>query len=103
MSHCSARRRPTGLALLAMKDASGPYLTVEADPSLDKQFGKTALAGKFRRCLDDTHRFEPPSRRLRKGRLVTITRFSFPTDIHFGAGARKLVAAHLLRPAASAR
>jgi hypothetical protein len=43
--------RPTGLAFLAMKDASGPYLTVETDPSLDKQFGKTALAGKFRRCL----------------------------------------------------
>ena len=27
---------------------------------------------------------------------MTITRFSFPTTIHFGAGARKLVAAHLL-------
>jgi len=27
---------------------------------------------------------------------MTITRFSFPTPIHFGAGARKLVAAHLL-------
>ena len=26
---------------------------------------------------------------------MTITRFSFPTPIHFGAGARKLVAAHL--------
>jgi len=27
---------------------------------------------------------------------MTITRFSFPTTIHFGAGARKLVAQHLL-------
>jgi alcohol dehydrogenase class IV len=27
---------------------------------------------------------------------MTITRFSFPTTIHFGAGARKLVAAHLI-------
>jgi len=27
---------------------------------------------------------------------MTITRFSFPTTIHFGAGARKLVAEHLL-------
>ena len=27
---------------------------------------------------------------------MTITRFSFPTTIHFGAGARMLVAAHLL-------
>jgi alcohol dehydrogenase class IV len=27
---------------------------------------------------------------------MTITRFAFPTDIHFGAGARKLVARHLL-------
>ncbi len=27
---------------------------------------------------------------------MTITRFSFPTPIHFGAGARKLVSAHLL-------
>jgi hypothetical protein len=42
--------RPTGLTLMAMKDASGPYLTVEADTPLQKQFGKAALAGKFRRC-----------------------------------------------------
>jgi alcohol dehydrogenase class IV len=27
---------------------------------------------------------------------MNITRFAFPTDIHFGAGARKLVARHLL-------
>ncbi len=27
---------------------------------------------------------------------MTITRFAFPTPIHFGAGARRLVAAHLL-------
>jgi len=27
---------------------------------------------------------------------MSITRFAFPTDIHFGAGARKLVGAHLL-------
>lgn len=27
---------------------------------------------------------------------MTITRFAFPTTIHFGAGARRLVAAHLL-------
>jgi len=27
---------------------------------------------------------------------MTLTRFAFPTDIHFGAGARRLVAAHLL-------
>jgi hypothetical protein len=42
--------RPTGLTLLAMKDSTGPYLTVESDPLLQKQFGKPALAGKFRRC-----------------------------------------------------
>ena len=42
--------RPTGLSLLAMSDKTGPYLTVDADPQLQKQFGKTALAGKFRRC-----------------------------------------------------
>ena len=42
--------RPTGLSLLAMSDPSGPYLTVDADAPLQKQFGKTALAGKFRRC-----------------------------------------------------
>jgi hypothetical protein len=41
---------PTGLSFLAMKDKSGPYLTVEADGPLEKQFGKAALAGKFRRC-----------------------------------------------------
>ena len=27
---------------------------------------------------------------------MTITRFAFPTDIHFGAGARALVGPHLL-------
>ena len=27
---------------------------------------------------------------------MTLTRFAFPTPIHFGAGARKVVAAHLL-------
>jgi alcohol dehydrogenase class IV len=27
---------------------------------------------------------------------MNISRFAFPTPIHFGAGARKLVAAHLL-------
>lgn len=42
--------RPTGLALLAMRDKSGPYLQVDADGPLEKQFGKAALAGKFRRC-----------------------------------------------------
>jgi len=42
--------RPTGLSLLAMKDRTGPYLTVDADAPLQKQFGKAALAGKFRRC-----------------------------------------------------
>ena len=42
--------RPTGLSLLAMSDPSGPYLTVDADAPLQKQFGKAALAGKFRRC-----------------------------------------------------
>lgn len=42
--------RPTGLTLLAMSDPSGPYLTVDADAPLQKQFGKAALAGKFRRC-----------------------------------------------------
>jgi len=42
--------KPTGLSLLAMKDASGPYLTVDADASLRKQFGDKALSGKFRPC-----------------------------------------------------
>ena len=42
--------RPVGLSLLAMKDPTGPYLTVDVDPPLRKQFGDAALAGKFRRC-----------------------------------------------------
>jgi len=42
--------QPTGLSLLAMKDASGPYLTVDADAPLRKQFGDKALSGKFRPC-----------------------------------------------------
>jgi len=42
--------RPVSLSLLAMKDATGPYLTVDADPPLRKQFGDKALAGKFRLC-----------------------------------------------------
>jgi hypothetical protein len=41
---------PTGLALIAMKDKTGPYLTIDVDEPLEKQFGKAALAGKFRRC-----------------------------------------------------
>ena len=42
--------RPTGLSLLAMSDKAGPYLSIETDAVLEKQFGKAALAGKFRRC-----------------------------------------------------
>jgi hypothetical protein len=42
--------RGTSLVFMAMKDKSGPYLTVNADAPLQKQFGKAALAGKFRRC-----------------------------------------------------
>jgi hypothetical protein len=38
------------LVFFAMSDKSGPYLTVEADGPTVKQFGKAALAGKFRRC-----------------------------------------------------
>jgi len=42
--------RPSELSFLAMRDQSGPYLTVDADAPLEKQFGKAALTGKFRRC-----------------------------------------------------
>ncbi len=42
--------RGTSLSFLAMKDASGPYLTIDADGPLVKQFGQKALSGKFRRC-----------------------------------------------------
>jgi hypothetical protein len=38
------------LVFFAMGDTSGSYLTVEADGPTLKQFGKPALAGKFRRC-----------------------------------------------------
>jgi hypothetical protein len=41
---------PNGLTLLAMKDKTGPYLSIEGDTSLEKAFGKPALAGKFRHC-----------------------------------------------------
>lgn len=40
----------TRLAFLAMQDKSGRYLTVDADKPMEQQFGKAALAGKFRRC-----------------------------------------------------
>jgi hypothetical protein len=40
----------TQVVFMAMGDKAGPYLTVSADGPLDKQFGKAALAGKFRRC-----------------------------------------------------
>ena len=40
----------TQLVFMAMGDKAGPYLTVSADGPLDNQFGKAALAGKFRRC-----------------------------------------------------
>lgn len=42
--------RPSSLVFLAMTDKAGPYLRIEGDPPLEKQFGKAALAGKFRRC-----------------------------------------------------
>lgn len=42
--------KPGGLAFLAMQDEAGPYLRVDGDPTLEQQFGKAALAGKFRRC-----------------------------------------------------
>jgi hypothetical protein len=42
--------RSVSLSFLAMKDASGPYLSIDADGPLIKQFGQKALAGKFRRC-----------------------------------------------------
>lgn len=42
--------RGTSLTFMAMKDQAGPYLTVDAYGPLEKQFGKAALAGKFRRC-----------------------------------------------------
>ncbi len=41
---------PTGLTLLAMEDEAGRYLSIDADTPLQKQFGKPALAGKFRHC-----------------------------------------------------
>ncbi len=42
--------RPTGLTFLAMKDQIGPYLSIDADTPLEKQFGKAVLTGKFRQC-----------------------------------------------------
>lgn len=38
------------LVFFVMNDAFGPHLTVQADGPTLKQFGKPALAGKFRRC-----------------------------------------------------
>jgi hypothetical protein len=38
------------LVFFAMSDKAGPYLTVDADGPTARQFGKAALAGKFRRC-----------------------------------------------------
>jgi hypothetical protein len=42
--------RGSSLSFLAMKDAKGPYLTVDADGPLVKQFGQQALSGKYRHC-----------------------------------------------------
>ena len=38
------------LVFFAMNDKSGSHLTIEADGPTLKQFGRPALAGKFRRC-----------------------------------------------------
>jgi hypothetical protein len=38
------------LVFFAMSDQSGSYLTLQPDGPTLKQFGKPALAGKFRRC-----------------------------------------------------
>ena len=42
--------RPTQLVFFVMSDKSGSYLGIQADGPLLAQFGKPALAGKFRRC-----------------------------------------------------
>ena len=42
--------RGASLTFMAVKDKAGPYLTVQSDEPLEKQFGKAGLAGKFRRC-----------------------------------------------------
>lgn len=42
--------RGGSLSFLAMKDAQGPYLTIDADGPLVKQFGQQALSGRFRHC-----------------------------------------------------
>ncbi len=44
--------------------------------------------------IDHDERFAPQVQDRKT--IMSITRFSFPTTIHFGAGARKLVADHLL-------
>ena len=40
----------TQLVFFVMSDKSGSYLGIQADGPLLAQFGKPALAGKFRRC-----------------------------------------------------
>ncbi|HOM12866.1 MAG TPA: hypothetical protein PLB41_06070 [Rubrivivax sp.] len=40
----------TQLVFFVMSDKSGSYLAIQPDAPLQKQFGKAALAGKFRRC-----------------------------------------------------
>lgn len=40
----------TQLVFFVMNDKAGSYLSVQPDGPLHKQFGKAALAGKFRRC-----------------------------------------------------
>ena len=40
----------TQLVFFVMRDKSGSYLSIQPDGPLLKQFGKQALAGKFRRC-----------------------------------------------------
>lgn len=40
----------TQLVFFVMSDKSGSYLAIQADAPAHKQFGKAALAGKFRRC-----------------------------------------------------
>lgn len=40
----------TQLVFFVMSDKSGSYLAIQPDAPLHKQFGKAALAGKFRRC-----------------------------------------------------
>src|SRR5439155_6517773 len=91
-SHPPAPARRRCPASDARRAAVDPALPAHADLGHAAGHQRRAVAERHPRASFRADRQRPTSR---IHRTMTIYRFAFPTTIHFGAGARTLVAEHL--------